>query len=279
MNKRTSGWHVALTAFMCLLTPSPVHAQTATYFQSTEFSTVRLSYADLSDLVTRLHGVVAQANLAAMCTSDRGSLTVGDNSRSVELTGDFSLGSFARAPLVAYSMSYSYSCYDAPISRVDLSLGDFSRKLRVSGRSRDQVAALSAMLTDMLKHHESGIGGFGFRVFGAGVLLLVGSAIPLLSSLSSRRAVKVVCGVAGPMVCLSIWIFPWDGWFPGAAFYSGDAAFLVRHNALVTFAGAVLTVVTCAISIWYSRRLAHSAAGSSQSPQSLDATASRKRRR
>ena len=275
---RMSGRSAALFAFTFLLAYTLANAQSTTYSQSVEFSAVRLSYEDLSELVTRLHGVVEQANSGAECVTRRDTLTVGDQFNSVELTGEFSLTSFARAPLVAHSVNYRYYCLDAPISKVEISLRDFERELSVSGRSRDQVAALSAMAAEMLRPHETAMGGWKFRLLGAYCLALSGLFIPVLATRSPYRAVKVVSWVAGPMMSLSIWVFPWERWFPGAAFYSGDASFLVRHSALISFAGAVLTVITFGISIWYSWRLQRTSTAQSQSPQAPPVSAPRKRK-
>jgi hypothetical protein len=275
------GWQcpVALAALGCLLALSSAYAQSTNYTQSTTFSTVRLSYADLADLAVRLHDLVAQANVAAKCASASEDLTVGDGSSSVELSGAFSQSSFRGAPAVAYTATYSYRCYEAPISAVTLSLADFRRELTVSGRSRDQVAALSAVGSELVRQHESGVGGLRVRYIGACALLLLASVIASSGSYLPYRTLKVVSWTAGPLLSLSVWVFPWDRWLPGAAFYAGDAAFLVRHAALVSFCGAVLTIITFVISMRLSRRPAPSGARSAKEPRPASVHVPRKRRR
>ena len=46
----------------------------------------------------------------------------------------------------------------------------------------------------------------------------------------------------------------WAKWFPGAAVYRGDASFLVRNQAELSFWGTVVTfILTAGLSIYLSR--------------------------
>ena len=49
--------------------------------------------------------------------------------------------------------------------------------------------------------------------------------------------------LTGTILTLSAWLLPWEEWFPGSAVYRDDASFLVRHAALISFLGFIVTIV------------------------------------
>jgi hypothetical protein len=56
---------------------------------------------------------------------------------------------------VAYALSYSYSWAEAPVSKLELDLRDYARRLSVSGTAVDQVEAISAALERDLSQHSA----------------------------------------------------------------------------------------------------------------------------
>jgi len=184
-------------------------------------------------------------------------LTVDDGVVRISVSGDFSPPAFSGAPQTAYSVTYNYSgCREAPISDVSLWLTDYVRKLSVTGRSADQVQVLTSVATEDLTRFESSLGGPMFRIVGSAILLVLIWLVPLLllqNQPVSRRKVFALLG-AWLAVFLSLAIFPWSKWFGGTAVYSGDASFLRRNEAVVSFLGLVVTVAAFISSMWYSKR-------------------------
>ena len=60
----------------------------------------------------------------------------------------------------------------------------------------------------------------------------------------------------GPFLSISVWILPWEDWFPGVVIVHGDASIIVRYAPELSFFGLLLTLVTFLLSLVYARHLA-----------------------
>ena len=146
------------------------------------------------------------------------------------------------APPVATYVSYQYRNRTGVISSISVGLLDSFRTLEMSGRSRDQVEAAASVASSIISQSETTVGGLFQRVIAGSVLLVVGSILliaPFRRALWPSLALKL----AGLFFSLSVWTLPWRGWFPGSAVYRDDASFFVRHAALISFLGFLVTIV------------------------------------
>jgi hypothetical protein len=119
----------------------------AEYSRTETFSPVRLTYGDMTSLINRVHQFLTTANApVSPNTYYSEEMTIRGSLSQIRLKKDFSISALTGAPEEAYSVRYSYSRDSAPISSVDIDLGDYRRQVTVEGSSSDQVAALLSLL-------------------------------------------------------------------------------------------------------------------------------------
>ena len=145
------------------------------YTRTRELPALKISFTDVQFALEKA------ANLLSNANRDGGkkpkdiflseSLRVGTGPDEIEVTGH-SFPANAHVPKAAYALSYSYSWRDAPVSRLQLDLGDWTRRLSVSGTAVDQVEAISAALERDLSQHTA-IGGDMVRTVGGALLFIV----------------------------------------------------------------------------------------------------------
>ena len=152
----------------------------------------------------------------------RESLTIGTGPDEIQIAGH-SFPANARLPKAAYALSYSYSWADTPVSKLDLDLKDYSRRLSVSGTAVDQVEAITAALERDLSQ-RSAIGGDTVRA--------TITFIALIFFLTAGLVIGSFCISSGqwrylgvPVLCLVgvvlLFVLPLKEIFPGFAMYQG----------------------------------------------------------
>ena len=234
---------LVLYSFVFLWGGVCVCAAQVTVSTEREFGPVRLSQEELIDLVNRLRVFAEQQSLPS-AGSDNVSqtLSLSDGQTTLRFSGEISMEALRTAPPVATYVSYQYRNRTGVISSISVRLLDSVRTLEISGRSRNQVEAAASLASSIISQSETTVGGLFQRVIGGSVLLVVGSILliaPFRFALWPSLALKL----AGLFFSLSVWTLPWRGWFPGSAVYRDDASFFVRHAALISFLGFLVTIV------------------------------------
>lgn len=207
--------------------------------QSVEYPPVAMDYTDLLRIVQRARGFVAQSTPdSTLVYSDE--LSVSDGVRRVSASGSAIDSLRVLAPKKATQVDYRLSQRPAPIDAVTIDLGDWSRVVRISGSSPEQVEALSALLREDLGAHRALLAGPKLRLL-AGVLLLVGSVVWFY--LPGARPKWTQLGVF-VLAQVAIYLPPWEQWLAGTAVYTESASFAVRHSGSISLAGLVLAVAS-----------------------------------
>jgi len=118
-------------------------------------------------------------------------------------------------------------------------LGDYSRRVSVTGEAEDQVKATSNLIEKDLRRFSTTIGGRSFRRV-AGVCL----SVTFLASLGlsgawwwRTRAYSalgmLICSTVGLLLVL---LLPWDRYLPGFALYQSYSPFpLIRYAPQIFF--------------------------------------------
>lgn len=214
-------------------------------FSRTEtFSPIRLTYDDMAVMIGRIHQFVTTANASVHSDNRyREDMTIRGKLSQVRLEGDFSISGFAGAPEEAYSVRYLYSRDTAPISGVDIDLGDYRREVTVEGSSSDQVAALLSLLSEDLHSRETYLGGALFRIICGAILFGLAIVAPGVSPTTQTKVTRIALLITAALVAGAVWVLPWERWFPGTAVYSANASFLVRNSALISFIGTVAGLI------------------------------------
>ena len=95
----------------------------------------------------------------------------------------------------------------------------------------EAAANLAGMI---ISQAETTFGGFHHRLIGAGLLIFVGFILASGgNTVTFTPPVRLALVLTGLILSFSVWLLPWEEWFPGSAVYRGDASFLVRHMALI----------------------------------------------
>jgi hypothetical protein len=126
-------------------------------------------------------------------------------------------------------------------------LGDYSRRVSVSGKAADQVEAISNQLENDLLRHATVIGGAKFRNL-AGVCLSVALLISLIVSgaycwkTGEYSALGMpICSALGLVLLFRL---PWDRYLSGFALYQSYSPFLlVRYAPQISVLGLLATLV------------------------------------
>jgi len=227
--------HLRVLISLCLsLTAGSLSAKSEEFSQTRDLPPLKLSAADLDTILHDTQAIVAAANgPSAGQDFARESVKLEVRGHEIEIP-HFSLASSVAFPRELFRFSYTYHQPDKPISSVTIDLGDYSRRLSVTGESADQVKEISNLIEKGLLRHSTAIGGATFRRV-AGVCLTVG----LLTSLGLSGAYSLrtrAHSALGMLICsaiglLLVLLVPWHRYLPGFALYQSYSPFLLMRYA------------------------------------------------
>jgi hypothetical protein len=154
------------------LTTLTLSARVREFSQSRDLPPLKLAAADFDTILHRTQALIAAANgPSAEQDSARESVKLGVRGHEIEKP-HFSLASSVAFPRDLFRFSYVYRRPDKPISSVTIDLGDYSRRVSITGESAEWVEAISKLLENDLFRYSSAIGGAPFRHLAWSVSLL-----------------------------------------------------------------------------------------------------------
>ena len=238
---------LVLYSFVFLWGGGGVCAAQAEFSTEREFGPVRFSQEQLLELVNRLR-VLAEQQGSTSAESDDASqtLSLSDGRSTLRISEEISMETLGSAPPVATSVSYEYRNRIGVISSITIRLWDTGRILKISGRSRDQVETAASVASTLISQAQTTVGGYFQRSMWGFFLIAVGLT---LSFVKVSGQTPWILKLAGIVFTLSVWLLPWEEWFPGSAVYRDDASFLVRNAALISFLGFLATIGTLVWSV------------------------------
>jgi hypothetical protein len=246
-----------LTSVYVTLATLTLSAEGREFSHSRDLPPLKLAAADLDTILHKTHALIAAAN-GPSCEQEsaRESVKLGVRGHEIEIP-HFSLASSVAFRKEVFSFSYTYNQSDKPISSVTVDLGDYSRRVSVTGEAADQVQAISKLLEKDLLRYSTAIGGATFRRV-AGLCLLVAFLTSLMFSSAywwnTRRHNALGMLVCSALGLLLVLLVPWDRYLPGFAVYqSYSPFFLVRHAAPILFLSLVATLVGIPLSYFLPR--------------------------
>jgi hypothetical protein len=243
----------------CLsLTLTSLLAKNSEFSQNRDLPPLRLAATDLDTILDKTHARIAAANgPAAEQASARESVKLGVRGHEIEIP-HFSLASSVAFPKELFRFCYTYNRPDKPISAVTIDLGDYSRRVSVSGESAEQVEAISRLLEKDLRRYSTKVGGATFRRV-VGVCLSVG----LLASLGVSGAYwwrTRACNVLGMLICSAIALLlvifvPWDRYLPGFVLYQSYSPFLlIKYAPQIFFLSLIAALLGIPLSYFLPKR-------------------------
>jgi hypothetical protein len=234
----------ALISLCLSLTTPPLFAKTGEFSEQRILPSLKLSAADLDVVLHKTQAFIATANGSAGDQgSARESVKLGVRGHEIEIP-HFSLASSVAFPREIFKFAYTYNWPDRPISSVTIDLGDYSRRVSVTGGVKDQVEATSALIEKDLLRFSTPVGGAPFRRL-AGVCLVVvflvflgvGGAWWWRTRLSNALGM-LICSAVGLLLVLFL---SWDRYLPGFALYQSYSPFL-----LIRYASQIFSLVLIA---------------------------------
>jgi hypothetical protein len=232
---------------VCLsLATMTLSAKDAEFSRNSNLPPLRLAAADLDTILHKTHSVIAAANGPSGGQEViRESVKLGVPGKEIEIP-HFSMASSVAFPKEVFRFSYTYYRPDKPISSVTLDFGDYSRRVSVSGRSADQVEAITNLLENDLLSHSTAIGGAKFRRV-AGVCLFVVFLLSLMvcsaywwNTRCSSAMGMLTCSALGLSLVLLV---PWNRYLPGFVLYQSYSPFLlVRYAPHIAFLSLIATL-------------------------------------
>lgn len=250
-----------LISLCLLLATASLFAKNTEFSENRRLPPLKLSAADLDTILHKAHAFIASANGPAGEESARESVKLGMRGREIEIP-HFSLASSVAFPKELFKFSYTYNQPDKPISSVIIDLGDYSRRVTVTGEGEDQVKATSNLIEKELLRFSSTIGGVSFRHV-AGLCLVV----IFLASLGVGGAWwwrtrtynalgMLICSTAGLLLVL---LLPWHRYLPGFALYQSYSPFLlIRYAPQIFFLILVAALLGIPLSYFVPRKVARS---------------------
>jgi hypothetical protein len=224
------------------------------YTRTRELPALKISFTDMQSALDKAANLLSSANVEAPKKKEfyfRETLTLGTGPDQIEIAGH-SFPANARVPKAAYALSYSYSWPDAPVSRLQLDLGDFTRRLTVSGTAVDQVEAISAALERDLSQH-SAIGGAmlrqpaGYLMFAILLISLVYGGGYCIAERQWRALGVPIFSFIGLVLLFAL---PFNDLLAGFAVYQGDPSWIVRFEPQLAFAGLIITIAAIPLSFF-----------------------------
>jgi hypothetical protein len=234
---------IIFSLWILLATTSLLNAAQSS--ETRQLPPLKLAANELDAILIKMHSFVGTANEPAGQTSSREAVVLVIEGHQIEIP-HFSLASSLAFPREIFGFSYTYYQPDKPVSSVTIDLGDFSRRVSVSGESADKVTAVSNILENDLRRHSTAIGGAKFRHV-AGPCLSVVLLISLIFSVAywskTRRHSALgmlICAVLGLLLLLCL---PWDRYLPGFGLYQSYSPFLLaRYAPYIAFLSLVVAL-------------------------------------
>ena len=242
---------------VCLsLATMTLAAQDAEFSRSRDLSPLKLAATDLDTILLKAQSLIAAANGASQQQFVRESVKLGVSGNEIEIP-HFSLASSVAFPKELFRFSYAYYQSDKPIASVTIDLGDYSRRVLVSGKSADRVEKICDALSEDLRRHSTMIGGAMFRRVSGVCLSII---LPLCVMFSgvywwSTRCASALGMLAASATGLSLVLFvPWNRCLPGFVLYQSYSPFvLIRYAPQIFFLSLVASLAGIPLSYFLPR--------------------------
>jgi hypothetical protein len=200
------------------------------FSQVRDLPAVKLGATDLDAILLKTRALTDAANGPE--DLGRETVKVSIDGQEIEIP-HLSLASSVAFPNEVFGFSYVYNQADKPISSVTIDLGDWLRRVSVSGDSADKVEALSKLLEQDFRRYATAVGGLKFRrVAGICLSMLFLTSLMISSAYywntRNRRALGMpICSAVGFLLVLLV---PWNRFVPGFVLYQRYSPFfLIRH--------------------------------------------------
>jgi hypothetical protein len=218
--------------------PVAMPAQPSVHRREFELPPLTFTYNDMLRLVEQIETQLPPGKLG------EAALTIRSGDEEVKIPGPLTEKALARLPRRSTSLSYDFRASNMPISRVSISLSDYSRRVDVEGTDEGRVNGLASMVRRELEEHTALVGGPARRFVLAAVVLVLGFVLVPLVAINPRiKTLWKWWAVTVPMVGIVLmFLGPWDEWLPGTEIDAHDASFFNRMGSWWSLFGLLIAV-------------------------------------
>ena len=243
----------------------PVSTQ-ETFTRSISLCAIDMTFSELSALVAKVQEFHRNANRDMTDEYMHETLTLQDEFSKYEIKQDFSMEAIARGPDRAIRVWYDFVMPDhSPIAKIDLRLGDSRRSLVISGANKNLVDSLVLLVEEQISKVGCSFGGsetrstYGLVIWLSGFIL---AWLPLIFPIRRKYAsskfalptyVSLVISIASIGLIMSVFVFPWSDWFPGAVIRKHSISTWIALSPYVTVLGVLVGLASLVVSIVYVR--------------------------
>ena len=229
----------------------PAFAQ-SNYSKTVEIPPLRISYAELQAVLDKGASLMSAAN-KSFHSLQREEMRLQERELRVSIWGH-QLEGDARLPKTLDRFEYiAWTGNAAPVSRLNLSFSSYSRTLSVEGQGPDQVEAVFIALRDELSKLSTSIGGPFFSALRVMLISILVFGLFFLVAwwiwMQTRRRIIVAPTVLVLVLLVALIIVPVGELLSGFAVVRGDAPFIMRYGADISFWGLLLAILGTGLSL------------------------------
>ncbi|CAB1075177.1 hypothetical protein D1AOALGA4SA_2997 [Olavius algarvensis Delta 1 endosymbiont] len=184
--------------------------------------------------------------------TSKGYIELGHDSDITKMSLPLAEDAFENFPRNSYSGKISIVTAEGLVSKLYFSFTDSFRIVTVSGKSREQVAALIKLVDEKFGPYEAYVGGKDFRI----VLCIIGMFFYWIATLPIWFALKVrneplFIAITFFFLSALILVPPWSTIYPGFLASVEISSFLEGKTGLFTLIGLILALATPVVSLLY----------------------------
>jgi len=210
------------------------------YTRTRQLPALKMSFTDMEVVIGKAAHLLADANKESKEAREAKAKEAKDGTKNLELLFPFRQSSPRESLTIGTGPDEIQI-----VSKLDLDLKDYSRRLSVSGTAVDQVEAITAALEGELSQ-RSAMGGDTVRLnitmiaffFFLTVGVFIG-AFCLHSGQWRYLGVPILCLVGAVL----LFVLPLKEVFPGFAMYQGEPSWIAQNTPQIGFVGLIITII------------------------------------
>ena len=214
------------------------------YARDIELPSIRLSYANLLTILNQTRSLVKTTSANNEDWKEK--IILREGNLEFSLTDHKLLSNEADLPNKIDRFDYQgFATGDSSVSAIDLNFNDFSRRIRVQGKSPEQVEALFQLLNNDFLIVSSSMGGSYFRQLCALIIFMTALFMFLVFGAmrfeSKNQAFNLPIAVSILMFA-ALFLFPSQDIFAGFAATKGDPSIVVLYGPQISLIGLAASI-------------------------------------
>ena len=146
--------------------PIIIFPQASQYSFSSDLSPIKISYNDFDKILVKATHFINGVNDSSAYRPDI-DLTIYYSGNSLKYRNIEAEDIFQDAPKVAHNVDFNFLSYENKISKLEIDFNDYSRQIKVEGKSYENCKALISLLENEFQTYTYTLGGSTFRIWGA----------------------------------------------------------------------------------------------------------------